>query len=152
MPELLSGNWLTCSNLQLAYLASTKKLSAAFDAIVIRCEREMVLYCPHGFDLTTEQLAILNQYKTVLLITGFSLFQLPFFLGGVVNPGKANALALIKALNPQKVIHTHDEDKLSKGIVKRLAKVIYPNFKRLETELGGQYVFLGADYEPLEIG
>lgn len=151
IPDLLSNNWLSYESLQIAYLKSTKKLSASFDGIVIRKENEQIVYCPHGFDLTPTQISLLNQVETKLLLAGFSKFELPFFLGGVVNPGKSNALKLIEALNPKNIVHTHDEDKPSKGIVKRLAKVFYPNFKELEQEFNGRYLYLGEDYTPINL-
>lgn len=149
IPDLLSGSWLTWGEMELACLVSTKKLSAAFDGIVLRRAGELIVYCPHGFELTAAQLKVLRQDKTALLITGFSFFKLPFFLGGVVNPGKTNALSLIEQLNPKKVIHTHDENKPSRGFVKKIATVFYPNITTIQEELKERFVFLGEDYETI---
>lgn len=152
LPLLLEGNWLEFGELKIAYLKSTKVLSAAFDAIIIRKDKDLVVYCPHGFELTEAEVKALEGYQTKALIAGFSSFKLPFFLGGVVNPGKSNVLELIKVLNPQKVFHTHDENKASKGIVKKVASVVYPNEFEMQEGLEEQFVFLGADYEWCSVG
>ncbi|MCP4438776.1 MAG: MBL fold metallo-hydrolase [Aureispira sp.] len=147
LPNLLSREWMNFGDLAISYLASTKKLSAAFDGLIIRKEQDIVVYCPHGFNLTSAHLSILGEYKTKLLLTGFSLFQLPFFLGGTVNPGKNAALELIEGLNPTKVVHTHDENKKAKGLVKKIAKVNYSSPESLQEELGNKFEYLDESYE-----
>lgn len=147
LPLFLEGTWLDFGDLKIAYLKSSKVLSAAFDGILIRKGKDLVVYCPHGFELTEDLKKALSAYKVKALIVGFSFFKLPFFFGGVVNPGKANALELIEALQPEKVFHTHDENKASKGIVKRIATVSYLNEEGMRKNLEDQFVFLGADYE-----
>jgi len=147
MPLFLDQNWLAFGDLEIAYLKSKKIFSAAFDAVLIRKGKELVVYCPHGFEFTARQIEALSVYDTKALIVGFSFFKLPFFLGGVVNPGKSNALDIIKALKPQKIFHTHDENKASKGIVKRIASVSYLSELEMKKGLEEQFIFLGADYE-----
>jgi hypothetical protein len=147
LPLFLEQDWLAFGDLEIACLKSKKVFSAAFDALLIRKGKELVVYCPHGFEFTAAQIEALSIYQTKALIVGFSSFKLPFFLGGVVNPGKTNALELIKVLKPQKVFHTHDENKASKGIVKKIASVSYPNEVEMKEGLEEQFVFLGADYE-----
>ena len=105
----LEQDWLNFGNLEIAYLKSKKIFSAAFDAILIRKGNELLVYCPHGFEFTIAEIEALSVYKIKALIAGFSLFKLPFFLGGVVNPGKSNVLDLVKVLKPEKIFHTHDE-------------------------------------------
>lgn len=147
LPEFLEQDWLVFGDLEIAHLKSTKVLSAAFDAILIRKGEDLLLYCPHGFDFTKAQIEALSSYKTKALIAGFSSFKLPFFLGGTVNPGKSNALEMVKNFNPQKVFHTHDENKEARGVVKKIAKVDYLNEQEMRKGLEDQFVFLGADYE-----
>jgi hypothetical protein len=147
LPLFSEQDWLPFGDLEITYLKSPKVLSAAFDAILIRKGKELIVYCPHGFEFTEVQVDALSVYQTKALIVGFSLFKLPFFLGGVVNPGKPNALDIIKALKPQKVFHTHDENKGSKGIVKKIARVEYLNEAEMKKGLEEQFVFLGAGYE-----
>lgn len=147
LPSLRLNQWLNFGALQIAYLKSNKFLSASFNAIVIRCEKEIVVYCPHGFDLNQVQLKQLKRYKVKALITGFSFFKLPAFLGGIVNPGKENALELIEKLQPEKIFHTHDEEKETKGLVRKVASVTYLDPKEMEKGLEGKFVFLGANYQ-----
>lgn len=151
LPIFLEQDWLGFGDLEIACLKSKKVLSAAFDALLIRKDKELIVYCPHGFECTVVQIEALSVYQTKALIAGFSSFKLPFFLGGVVNPGKSNVLELIKALKPQKVFHTHDENKASKGIVKKIAKVTYPDALEMKKGLEKQFVFLGANYQWYEV-
>jgi hypothetical protein len=152
LPLFLEQNWMKFGELEIAYLKSPKVFSAAFDAVLIRKGKELVVYCPHGFEFTNTQVEALSVYQTKALIAGFSSFKLPFFLGGVVNPGKSNVLDLVKALKPEKVFHTHDENKASKGIVKKIATVVYQNEVEMKKGLEEQFVFLGADYEWYSVG
>lgn len=152
LPEVLTKTWLDFGDLQIAFLDPERIIDPIYYGIVIRKGEKAVVYFPHGFFLTEAQIEMLHPYKIELLITSFSLFQLPFFLGGAVNPGKENALSLIQALNPKKVVHTHDENKHAKGLVKKIAKVIYPNPEALKKELAGRFLYLGAEYEAYELG
>jgi hypothetical protein len=147
LPTIQKNEWLNFGSLKIAYLKSSKVLSASFDGIVIRCKKEIVVYCPHGFELNEMQLKELKNYKVKALITGFSFFKLPIFLGGVVNPGKENALKLIEELQPEKIFHTHDEEKETKGLVKKIAQVNFLDAKEMEEGLKGKFTFLGADYQ-----
>lgn len=149
LPELTSQQWHQVGSLQLAYLDPGRKINPIYNGIVIRNGDEVVVYFPHGFTLTDQQLRLLQQYQTILLITSFSRFKLPSILGGAVNPGADNAYKLISELNPGKVVHTHDENKHAKGLVKFLAKVDYPNMAELEKSLGNRFVYL--QYETMNL-
>ena len=149
LPELGSGEWYELGSLQLAYLDPGRRMDPIYNGVVIRHERELVVYFPHGFTLTQQQLDCLQDFETLLLITSFSRFKLPSFLGGAVNPGKQNALKLVEALNPRKIVHTHDENKHAKGLVKKIARVDYPNPEELQALMAGRFAYL--EYEPLSI-
>lgn len=149
LPELTSGHWLEEGSLKLAYLDPGRKIDPIYNGIVIRSGSQVVIYFPHGFTLSEAQLKNLQQFEVEVLITSFSRFKLPALLGGAVNPGKENALKLVEALNPRKVVHTHDENKHAKGLVKRIAKVDYPDPQQLEASLAGRFIYL--QYEPLHI-
>lgn len=149
LPELTSGEWLDQGALQLAYLDPGRMIDPIYNGIVIRHEEQVVVYFPHGFTLSANQLKALQSYKTLLLITSFSSFRLPVFLGGTSNPGAANALSLVEALNPRRVVHTHDENKHAKGLVTKLAKVAYPDPVQLEASMGGRFVYV--QYEPFTL-
>ena len=149
LPELTSGKWFDQGALQLAYLDPGRMIDPIYNGIVIRYEEQVVVYFPHGFKLSAKQLKALQSYKTLLLITSFSSFRLPVFLGGTSNPGAANALSLVEALNPRRVVHTHDENKHAKGLVTKLAKVAYPDPVQLEASMGGRFVYV--QYEPFTL-
>lgn len=149
LPELTSGEWFDQGALQLAYLDPGRMIDPIYNGIVIRYEEQVVVYFPHGFTLSANQLKALQSYKTLLLITSFSSFRLPVFLGGTSNPGAANALSLVEALNPRRVVHTHDENKHAKGLVTKLAKVAYPDPVQLEASMGGRFVYV--QYEPFTL-
>ena len=149
LPELCSGKWLERGGLKLAYLDPGRLIDPIYNGVVIRRGQEVVVYFPHGFILSTAQLGILKTYDILMLITSFSTFRLPFFLGGSSNPGKENALHLVEILNPRKVVHTHDENKHARGLVKKIAKVDYPDPAALEASMGGRFVYL--QYEALSL-
>lgn len=149
LPEVTSGRWLDHGALQLAYLDPGRMIDPIYNGIVIRYENELVVYFPHGFTLNEKQLKALQAYRTLLLMTSFSSFKLPAFLGGTSNPGVANALDLVDALQPKRVVHTHDENKLAKGLVSKLAKVVYPDPLQLEATMGGRFVYL--QYDPFTL-
>lgn len=149
LPEITTGRWLDVGSIQLAYLDPGRMIDPIFNGIVIRKDHEVVVYFPHGFSLNAKQLKVLQQYETIVLITSFATFKLPFFLGGAVNPGEENALQLVKALQPRKIVHTHDENKHAKGLVKKIAKVIYPDPVQLQASMGDRFVYL--QYEVMEV-
>ena len=151
LPDLASGEWLTIKGLDMAYLDPGRVIDPVYYGIVLRKDQDVVVICPHGFYLTEEQTEHLKNYRVRLLITSFSLFKIPAFLGGAVNPGKENAMELIKTLNPDKIVHTHDENKHAKGLIKKISTTIFPDPEALEKELAGRFVYLGSEYETYQL-
>ena len=149
LPELSSGDWLEEGSLHMAYLDPGRVIDPIFNGIVIRHDRQAIVYFPHGFTLHAKQIDILRQYEILVLMTSFASFKLPFFLGGAVNPGIENGLALVKALNPRKVVHTHDENKHARGLVKKIAKLNYPTQDQLQAALPDRFIYL--QYDPFEM-
>ncbi len=149
LPSLESNNWMEFEELSLTYIDPHRKIDPIYNGIVIRKGGEAIVYFPHGFTLNDTQLSLLRPLKIQLLITSFSLFRLPSFLGGDVNPGQKNAMALVRQLDPLHVVHTHDENKHARGLVKKIAKVVYPDPDQLKNELAGRYSYL--QYEAMEI-
>lgn len=111
---------------------------------------QSLFYCPHGFELSSDQLKWMENLNTEVLITTFSEFQLPSILGGLVNPGLKNVTQLIRQLNPKNVLNTHDEKKIMKGIVSRFAKVKYPDLVKLKEDKAYRFIEL-SDYTPLKL-
>lgn len=142
LPELCSGQWLDEGALHLAYLDPGRIIDPIYNGVVIRHGQEVIVYFPHGFTLRPPQLEVLQSLDVLVLITSFSTFRLPAFLGGASNPGRDNALKLVEALRPRKVVHTHDENKHARGLVKKLAKVEYPEPAMLEASMGDRFVYV----------
>ena len=121
-----------------------------FSMSVKTVDNASIFYAPHGFTLSESQLRQIEGDNTKLLITTFTDFRLPEILGGHVNPGLENAALLHEQLNPEKVIHTHDEQKKMKGLVARYAKVEYPDYGELSNSDTFNFIHVD-DYQPLEL-
>jgi len=104
-----------------------------FAIVIINKKKQAIFYAPHGFSLNKEQLSLIRKYSFDLLITTFTQFKLPIFMGGEVNPGMDNVYKLHQQINSRYTINTHDEKKISKGLVSLLSKISYPNFREIES-------------------
>ena len=147
LPDFMDGELLEFNDVNLAYLDPGRKIDPIYYGIVMISADRAIVYAPHGFTITDHQLEKLAAYKVDLLITSFSLFKLPFLLGGAVNPGLKKAKELIAKLDPTKVVHTHDENKHAKGIVKMIANVKYYDAQTLQSKFKGKFVYLDEAYE-----
>ena len=136
----LNKPWLKVGEIELSFLKAPARLKATFNALLIKFKDALIVYCPHGYVLTSEQRKALKYYEIKLLITCFSKFSLPSVLGGAVNPGLRRSIELINSLNPKFVIQTHDEDKNAVGIVKKIAKTNYPSPRELSENLGPKFI------------
>jgi hypothetical protein len=76
------------------------------------------IYAPHGTKAK-------NLPKADVLITTTTTFELPFWLGGTINLGYNKALIAKKLCGASMLVATHDEKKLGKGFVEKLAKKTY---------------------------
>lgn len=124
--NLLEANkWNTFRDFKIMSLKSEKWIHSFYDAIIIAHDKEAIFYAAHGFKPSVTQLTMLKEYNIRLLITTFTYFKLPFFLGGLVNPGYEAALKLAHQLEAKKIMNTHDEQKPGKGLVLKIAKTKY---------------------------
>jgi L-ascorbate metabolism protein UlaG (beta-lactamase superfamily) len=113
------------TGIDLHFLPTSRKIDPIYDALVLDNGRESIFVSTHGYPLSGEQLAWVQQRPPVaLLFTPLNKYQLPFWLGGTVSPGLEAARHLAKALSPRCVVATHDEDKWAKGLVQRFARVL----------------------------
>lgn len=120
-----------------------RRMDPVYYAVILEHEGEAIFYASHGFVLDESLAARLReQFNFVLLVTTFTHFKLPAFLGGDVNPGTPNALSLVEALSPEYAIGTHDEEKQSKGLVSKLARVTYPDYHAIRVPQGTQLLTL----------
>ena len=88
------------------------------NAFLISFENKKLVYAPHGFKS-------LNKHITAdVLITSCSTYHLPWYLGGTINLGINKALSMAELLSTSIILSTHDEQKIGKGIVEKIAKKI----------------------------
>ena len=88
------------------------------NAFLISFENKRIVYAPHGFKS-------LNKHITAnVLITSCSTYHLPWYLGGTINLGINKALSMAELLSTSIILSTHDEQKIGKGIVEKIAKKI----------------------------
>lgn len=140
IPELLKTGWLEWKGLRLTNLHPGRKLDPIYYATIIEYEGSRLFYCPHGFHFSDVQKEAIQDLPIDLLITSFTDFRLPGWLGGHVNPGPENARSLVDILQPKRIINTHDEQKRGKGLVSKLAKVVYPNYGQMQEEWGERFI------------
>lgn len=96
-----------------------------------------ILFAPHGAKM--KQLP-----KADILISTTTLYHLPFWLGGTVNLGIKNAELLYKQCGAKLFLSTHDERKLGKGLVEKLAVKDYVSEADFVTYLkAGQEISFG---------
>ena len=75
LPKLEDNEWLKFGHLEIGYLKPAKLLAAQFYGLVIKNKNEVIVYCPHGFELKTEQILVLKKYEVKLLVCNFSSFK-----------------------------------------------------------------------------
>lgn len=149
--ETADDAWLHVGPFRLRILPAPKQLKASFNGLIIACNDILLLYFPHGYPLTQKQLDGIQQFKTKVLITSFSTFKLPFFLGGSVNPGLHKSKSLAALVEADYLFQTHDEDKHAHGIVKKIAQTYYPSMQELDHAFEGRFVQLDMQDPPFVI-
>ncbi len=84
----------------------------------IENEHGTFIYAPHGTKAK-------NLPEADVLIKTTTTFELPFWLGGTINLGYNKALTAKKLCGASMLVATHDEKKMGKGFVEKLAKKTY---------------------------
>jgi len=97
------------------------KLDLVHSAFILKSSEGNILYAPHGTNL--KGLPEVN-----VIITTVSKYKLPFWLGGAVNLGYEKAIANFELCEADWLLCTHDEQKIGKGLVERLARKNYTTF------------------------
>ncbi len=119
------GAWTPWRGWEIMSVKRKGLLSPNFYAIVIALpNKHAIFYAPHGFELTRDELDTIKHLTFDLVITTFTHFVLPAFLGGEINLGAAAAKKLIEQLGPKYAVNTHDEMKEKYGLVAKIARVI----------------------------
>lgn len=116
------------NNHRVTFLGTKRKIDPIYDAFLIDDGKASVFVATHGFHFNNKDLELLDQASPCqLLITPFTYYKLPFFLGGLVSPGLKGVKHLCDTIHPKKVVATHDEDKHAKGIVSKFARIRRPS-------------------------
>lgn len=149
LPDLSQEAPLEIGDLKIGYLAPDRLIDPIYYAIVVAREDRALFYASHGFALLPQHLPAIEKLQFDVLITTFTHFKLPGFLGGLVNPGMPNARQLLSQLQPRHIINTHDEEKQGTGLVSRLARIIYPDIAALHEDATLPFVPM-QDYQPRE--
>lgn len=95
-----------------------KLLDLVHSAYLFETEEGTILFAPHGAKRR-------DLPKADVLVTTTTRYHLPFWLGGTVNLGIKNAELLYEQSGAKFFLSTHDEQKLGKGFVEKLAKKNY---------------------------
>jgi hypothetical protein len=136
------------TTLRFSFLDPTGLLDLTHGGIIIQARKsqtrkEHILFAPHGISKDNSRLPLLKQISTwALACITFSEYALPSFLGGTVNLGLAEAVALVgpHGLNAKRVIDIHSECKATRGLVPMLARTAYPQPDEVREALPSSFV------------
>jgi len=108
------------AELRIEKFGSGSVLDPVHNAFIFHTDSGKLLYAPHG-----------SRAKSIpsvdVLIATTTNYTLPFFLGGTINLGIHKAMQLLQTTQAKKLITTHDEQKVGKGLVEKMAKKHYEN-------------------------
>jgi L-ascorbate metabolism protein UlaG (beta-lactamase superfamily) len=151
IPETGKGTPLVFEGLQFQAFHPGKWLDPIYYAVMVRnTSGQVIFYAPHGFHLNNYQQGLLREQDVSLLFTTMTDFRLPAIMGGRVNPGMEHAIWLQEMLQPDWIVNTHDEQKKTTGLVAKLARVVYPDWQQVKTQLGKPFLEI-PDYNIYEI-
>lgn len=124
------------SNINIHFMPTSRKIDPIYDALLLEDGNESILIATHGFSKIEQWTSFIQKMPPVkIAFTPFNKYELPFWLGGTVAPGLDAVKQLIKAIQPQKIVATHDEDKHAKGFVHKLATITFaPSSQELLTD------------------
>jgi L-ascorbate metabolism protein UlaG (beta-lactamase superfamily) len=138
--------------IEVTFYAARKTLDLTHNILVIRDTRsgKSIFYAPHGCAVPSDApvQSVLADSRPNILLTTFRYYGLPQWLGGTVNLGSESALPLVRFLNPQRVVRTHDALKHEAGIVTHVAKqFIHPHPEQALSSAG-----LSVQYSAAAVG
>jgi L-ascorbate metabolism protein UlaG (beta-lactamase superfamily) len=112
------------SQLNIHHLPTTRLIDPIYDALILEDGTSSICIASHGYpDILKKKAMWENLPPVELLISPFDHYELPIFLGGTVAPGIDGLIHLSEALQPKKIVATHDEDKHAKGMVIKFARI-----------------------------
>lgn len=99
----------------------------AYHAVVVADPAgRAVLHAPHGLSVAAAE-AVAARVDVVALAITRTWYRLPWWLGGVAQPGAAAALAVARAVRAEVAFGVHDEQKVGRGLVRRVEQVRWPD-------------------------
>ena len=129
---------LAGAEIKIEKIGSGSLLDPVHNAFVFHTDSGKLLYAPHGTRVNSLP-------KVDVAITTTTYYKLPFWIGGTINLGLANAQQVKDITSASIVISTHDEQKVGKGLVEKLAKKKYDPFNNLsgirKLNAGESFVF-----------
>ncbi len=106
------------AEISIEKLGSGSLLDPVHNAFVFHTNAGKLLYAPHGT-------RVKSLPKVDVAISTTTFYRLPFWIGGTINLGLANAQGIREITSASMVFTTHDEQKVGKGLVEKLAKKKY---------------------------
>lgn len=98
----------------------------AYQAVVVADEAgRAVLHAPHGLSVAAAE-AVAERVDVVALAVTRTWYRLPWWMGGVAQPGEEAAAAVARAVRPRVAFGVHDERKAGRGLVRWLEEVRWP--------------------------
>jgi L-ascorbate metabolism protein UlaG (beta-lactamase superfamily) len=113
------------AEVQIEKIGSGSFLDPVHNSFVFHTEAGKLLYAPHGTRVNSLP-------KVDVVITTTTFYKLPFWIGGTINLGFANAKRVKELTSASIVISTHDEQKIGKGLVEKLAIKKYDDDNQLQ--------------------
>ena len=141
------------SDLNFHFFPTKRKIDPIYDAILVENGEKSAFIATHGFDLTEKQLKSIENLPAIeLLMCPFNYYKLPVLLGGLVSPGTEAAGNLLDKIKGKKIVATHDEDKIAKGIVSKFAKVKWAKGQKIAQQdiFKDKFIHI-QDYNPVSI-
>lgn len=105
--------------LKITQFKADKALDLVHNGYLFEEGGKSLFYAPHGAKIKS------TLEPVDCLITTSTLYDLPFWLGGTVNLGWQAAKNLAHKTNARYTLSTHDEQKIGKGLVEKLARKNY---------------------------
>ncbi len=90
---------------------------------LISTDKESILIANHGLTINDEIRTLFERKTIDVLLSPFNEYRLPAVFGGFVSPGLPALERLVLAVQPRKIISTHDEIKHGQGLIPALAKI-----------------------------
>lgn len=141
------------SNLNLHFFPTKRKIDPIYDALLLEDGQQSIFIATHGFDLDQKQLDYIRTLPDLeLIMCPFNYYKLPALLGGLVSPGVEAAAELLQKSDSKKIVATHDENKIAKGMVSKFAKVEWAAGNRIQKETIFKDKFMHIqDYNPVTL-